>query len=88
MSLALDPSLLALAVVTAAVRSLHNAGGTTSMATMTMLAIAARVRVRHSTAWLVHEHSKEDGDGNEGGETEAGTSGEEKGSHGEDRGGC
>ena len=60
MSLALDMAMLALAVVAAAIRSLHDTSGTTGMATMTMMAISG-ARIRHGTARLIHEHNKEDG---------------------------
>ena len=66
MSLALDPSLLALAVVAAAVGALHNAGGTASMVTVTV-AVAVLARLGHAAARLVHEHHEEEGDCGQGG---------------------
>ena len=57
-TLAVHPSLLALAVVTTAVRSLHNTGGATSVVTMSvaMAMSMSMPRIGHSTARLVQEH--------------------------------
>ena len=65
MSLALDPSLLALAVVATAVGALHDAGSATSMATMAVT-MAMLARLSHAAAGLIHEHNKEDGNGSQG----------------------
>ena len=69
MSLAVHPSLLALAVVTLAVGALHNASSTTGVVTMSMPMPVpmAMARISHAAARLVHEHNGKDGECNEGG---------------------
>ena len=59
MSFALDPTLLTLAVVAAAVGSLHDASSTTCMVAVAVavtMAVMARVRIGNTVPRLVEEH--------------------------------
>ena len=70
-SLAVHPSLLTLAVVALAVRSLHNASGTPSIVTMAVtMPVAVTMTmagISHAAARLIHEHDGKDGQSDEGG---------------------